>query len=1407
MPLTNNPFQDKTANLTQKVALMHKPVTAWVILFLSLSLTLIGWMVSTDYYEQITTVRFGHGANDIVKSIENHMEDYQIALNGGVALFRTREDVTREEWKTYVETINIEKNLPGIQGLGFAIPIVANELKNHENEIRSQGFSGYSVNPNTERDFYTSIIYLEPFDWRNKRAFGYDMWSNEIRQEAMKRARDTGLPATSGIITLVQETEEDIQKGFLTYLPVYKKGLPIGNIEQRRKAFKGWVYSPFRAENLINEIILPDTKEYSFKIYDGDSITSESLLYSSDGSTNMIKDEQMPSLFQHSVVTIYGRNWQVQVYSNNDNTISENSIPQFIAVGGIFIDLVLFYVILALASLHKRAQTMANVMTKEVKREQKLLRTILDNIPFSIYLKDEKGKVTLVNRFESQFLGANSENQALTKLNKLLINNHEVKAEDAKVIEGEVIQKQDVNREDNLGSKYLFQVSKFPLMDMENSVESILVISEDVTSKRKAEHDLLELKNALEQTSLVSQTGGWEFNLSTQTMDLSGLSLNFFNYSKQDLPIKYIEFLKFIADGHVEKLDSLIQESIKTGKEWSFDVLIKTTNQEQKWVRMIAKTAVKNGVIYKVYGSFQDIHEQKSYELEFEKAKLKLEIATGSSRIGIWEWNYTTNELVWDQQMFALYGLDYTQKGDKAVFDYTFWLNALHPDDRETNHEIIQSNTEFESSFRIIWPDKSIHHIKAFGVTQFDEQGNPILMIGTNWDITNQKEMEVTLTESIKKAEHANNAKSEFLANMSHEIRTPLNSIIGFTDLLNTSNLDETQKRYMEFVSHSSTILLNLVSDILDLSKIEAGKYDLTIERINIWNLCEEVISTIRYHANQKGVEVLLIIPPTLPKYIFTDKIRLAQILVNLLGNALKFTASGFIKFEITKVKKNLNGTSILLFSVEDSGIGIHKEHQEKIFDAFSQEDTTTTRKFGGTGLGLTISNRLLQLFDTTLKLESEVGKGSRFYFNLEVKTEKGNVLNDIEHLEVLAEYKHVLIVDDNKENTMILKKMLEYKSIDSTSVSNGLDAIQFLAENKTDLIIMDYHMPFMDGLEVISKIRNQLKLDENANPIILLHSSHDSDEFMAKCSELAINQVLNKPITISVLYKTLVELKQKQNHYFVNVEPVQLGESKSIINEELSFLIADDNSINLFLAKSIILSILPNATIMEVEDGEAALSSFKEHKPDFVFMDIQMPKLSGYEATKAIREFETTLRTHTPIIALTAGTTKGELERCLDAGMDDYLSKPVIRSQVEIILEKWNPRQVLETGDLGEEGEQDNNSELESKMHFNEEKLRIQMGLTQDESIGSLLEFIKNSTLFSDIEALNSMIEQTESVEQIKILAHKIKGGSKSAFFEKLAFLVENIEGLTPFSFDLAKEIMNQINKEAQYLKKKMLE
>lgn len=511
-------------------------------------------------------------------------------------------------------------------------------------------------------------------------------------------------------------------------------------------------------------------------------------------------------------------------------------------------------------------------------------------------------------------------------------------------------------------------------------------------------------------------------------------------------------------------------------------------------------------------------------------------------------------------------------------------------------------------------------------------------------------------------AEQANKAKDIFLATMSHEIRTPMNGVIGMSSLLAETTLTEQQRNYTSTIVSCGDSLLNVINDILDFSKIESGNMELEEEEFNIRVCIEDVLDIFSTKASQVGLELVYEVDRDVPLQIVGDCLRLKQILTNLIGNALKFTNSGEVFISVHNKQIRGTGEVELQFEVKDSGIGIPSDKIERLFKAFSQVDSSTTRKYGGTGLGLAITQRLVNLMNGDITVESEPGMGSNFSFTIIVKQGVRKPEADVQSNMIDQKNKKVLVIDDNHINRLILKKQLETWEMSPSLAHSGRAAMNMLVEQTDfDLVIVDMEMPQMNGIETATAIRQKLP----GVPLILLSSI--GDEYSKNDMQL-FSSVLTKPIKQQTLGKHILgALSNKEQNLVVAAPAKSKLEADFAIRYPLEILVAEDNFVN----QTVILRILEKLGYKPsiVSNGQEAINALNEHCYDLVLMDMNMPVMGGIEATQYIRE---NLSCQPTIVALTANSIEGDEQQCLNAGMNDYLTKPINIEALSATLAKY---------------------------------------------------------------------------------------------------------------------------------------
>ncbi len=713
----------------------------------------------------------------------------------------------------------------------------------------------------------------------------------------------------------------------------------------------------------------------------------------------------------------------------------------------------------------------------------------------------------------------------------------------------------------------------------------------------------------------------------------------------------------------------LMRDGVKSGEGFKTEVLNYHKDGHTYWLEIeVQPLKMEDGFITGYMAIESDITERKEAEQQLQASEQRLSSLTREVPGVIFQFEVTAE----GKRSFTFFSEAYRELFGRdpeiVLTRAAILLTTVHEDDRRkvrnSLEEAIKNSAPWMCIYRIRRPDNTVRWIDARSTNSQDAEGTKY-WYGVLNNITETQEAKFAAEKAQAKAEEANLAKSQFLAMMSHEIRTPMNGVIGMTSLLLDTELNDQQREFADIVRSSGENLLTLINDILDFSKIESGKLDLELTEFNVRDCAEGALDLFAHKAAQVGVDLLYEIADDVPIEVKGDVTRLRQIIVNLIGNALKFTTKGEIELNIY-IGHNEAGEKELVVSVRDTGIGISEAGIGKLFQSFSQVDASTTRKYGGTGLGLAISKRLAELMGGRMWVESEDGVGSIFRFSIKPEWVSAKSRKYLPTERPNLRDKRVLIVDDSETNRRIISTLITKWGMSEVNAESGEAALALIEkEEPFDLAILDMQMPEMDGVMLATKIRQQP--DYKELPLILLSSiGHQADE-----SAMSIfDSVLTKPAKPSQIYDAIIKVLGTTTPFPIEIKAKS---SQPVIDENKAhsdrILMAEDNTVNQKVALHMLAKL--GYRCDSVSNGQEAVDAIASRDYDVILMDMQMPEMDGLEATRTIRKHQRKDKPSPWIIALTANAMEGDRERCLEAGMDDYLSKPIKSSPLATALLK----------------------------------------------------------------------------------------------------------------------------------------
>ncbi len=914
-----------------------------------------------------------------------------------------------------------------------------------------------------------------------------------------------------------------------------------------------------------------------------------------------------------------------------------------------------------------------------VEERTSYLNALIETSPLAIMVLDSAEKVQLCNpAFERLFQWARQE----------LIGKpaHEMLADGQLLLQahtnppaalGGALVNLATQRKRKDGSLVDVEVHAVPLV-VKGRVVGSLSIYQDISVRKRAEEELYESRQMLQSIlDAIPQRVFWkDRNISylgcnqAFAMD-AGLKDPAEIIGKSDYELAWSETAElYRAD------DKLVME--RATPRLNFDETQSRPDGSLLWLRT-SKLPLRDreGKVIGVIGTYEDITERKLVELALQESEEQFRQLAENIHEVFFIFAAEPERTVY---LSPAYEQIWGRPRQEAYQRATAWLESVHPEEREPTIELFRrclSGAQLETEFRVIRPDGDIRWIHARCFPVCDSEGKFLRTVGIAEDITEQRRVLEAVRAAQAAAEAASRVKSEFLANMSHEIRTPMNGILGMTELALDTDLTQEQREYLTAVKSSGDALLRVLNDILDFSKVEAGKLDLELIEFSLQDCVGETVKALAVRAHEKGLELAYQVGPEVPQRVVGDPVRLRQILTNLVGNAIKFTPEGEVVLTLSAAPGD-NGKISLNFTIKDTGIGIPPEKQVGIFQPFVQADASTTRTYGGTGLGLAISAQLIALMGGQVSVESAQGEGSCFQFTIPVAVAQETTQRPVlDRPEILVGVP-VLIVDDNPTNREILVHVTRDWGMAPSAVGDGEAAIRemesALQQAKAYRVaLIDVHMPGMDGFELAERLQHDPRM---AGAVIMMLTSSGQRGDAARCRQLGIAAYLVKPIGSNELMQALLAVLGHNAALGHDAEVVRPLVTRHTLREDhrgLRILVAEDNPVN----QALILRVLQKqGHVPELaSNGREAVALAATGRFDLAFMDVQMPEMDGFAATAAIREREKVHGAHLPIYAMTAHAIKGDKERCLAAGMDGYISKPVEFSKIQQVLDGVRPQ------------------------------------------------------------------------------------------------------------------------------------
>jgi len=1108
--------------------LAHK-TTPRLMLVMMLIMTGAAWVLTKHLIDDIVDQRFRFHTERAASAIAKRLLEYETVLRSGVGLFDASGTIERDDWRVFVTSLNLKKSFPGIQGLGFSQVVLPADLTRHLEETRRHGLPDYTIRPYGPRELYTGIVFLEPANEANQRAFGLDLFADLDHERAMRHAIDTGELALSRQYILEQDSGQADQPGLVMYMPVYLRGMPTATVAERRQAILGFLFATLRIKDFMADIRSGDHDQITMALYAGGTNSPDALLYTSPAS---VAGGPPAFLMQHlpqgqARIPSPLVDWVLRVQAQ-PGFVSwlEAWQPHRVALASLVVDLFLFLLIRSVSQRKQSLELQEQLLKSQLRESEER---------YGALFRSTAQPTLVIAPGSGAILDSNPAAQAYYDL-----DDGQMKA----LTIGDLTPLAPTDLAPPYNAAGQAQRTDFPFRHPDGSLRQIelsygtfhhrgdqafYAIIEDVTERKAWEHTLIAERQRLANVLSGTACGTWEWDIQDGSTEFNERWAEMLGYSLEELtPVSLNTWLTLTHPEDLVRAREILDRHF-SGELPGYECELRMRHKDGHWVwildcgKVVRRTA--DGHPLTMYGIHLDISARKAAEQQVHEKEALLRSAIEAigeafvvfdpeDRIAFHNEKYRevyhlsspAIEIGRSFEEILRYGVDRGQYPE-AIGREEEWIATRMEQHHRGGHELIQN-----------LPDGRWMKIR--------EQKTPSgHCVGFRVDITE-------LYRAKQAAEAANLAKSRFLATMSHEIRTPMNGILGMTQVLLMPDLSAAERQECaQTILRSGTNLLSLLNDLLDLSKVEAGKLELQCVPVSPLGLLQEIHDLFAPPAMFKHLRLTLDSDLAAEQRFMADPVRLRQMLANLVGNAIKFTQAGEIRIGVHRI--SAAGAEGLEFSVSDTGIGIPADKQTALFEPFSQVDDSPTRQFDGSGLGLSIVRQLATLMGGTAGVESTTGQGSRFWFTTDSPAAESAGTGATDSPEEPATavkptvperlHGHVLVVEDDPIHRMVILSALSKLGLSARAAGNGREAVAIVHSGEPcDAILMDLVMPEVDGHQATRQIRHWEKAGQRPRTPILAISADAFETDRQNSRASGMDDFLAKPINFDDLARTL---------------------------------------------------------------------------------------------------------------------------------------------------------------------------------------------------------------------------------------------------------------------------------------------